>query len=165
MPNNARTILVIGVAVAIIISATVLTIQRSIMQTNDTSPPALPVETARLQVGSHTITAVIARSLEEQKQGLSGQPHMAADVGMLFVYDTPRVQNFWMVDMRFPLDIIWINQGKIIGVAEQVPPPQENEPIARVSSGQPADMVLEVNGGFFAAHQLQIGDAVTILTD
>ena len=56
----------------------------------------------------------LAITAEEQIQGLSGRPALAAGTGMLFVYQQQSKYSFWMPDMRFPLDIVWISSDCVV---------------------------------------------------
>ena len=100
----------------------------------------------------------------ERQQGLSGRESMAGDTGMLFVFEDERQLNFWMKEMHFPLDIIWIDaQCRLLDVAADVPTPPpnaSNDEIPRVWSPGPARYVLEVNAGEAARNGLQQGDEV-----
>jgi hypothetical protein len=78
-------------------------------------------------------------------QGLSGRESLDVD-GMLFVFDESVIRTFWMKDMRFAIDIIWLNDGKVIGVENDVQPPEPGTPdsqLERRTSPGPVDMVLE----------------------
>ncbi len=118
----------------------------SVSQIVDGTPqPRLP--TGELTVNSQTFTVELARSPEEQQQGLSFRPLLAADEGMLFVYDVAQPQRFWMLGMKFPLDIIFLNDHRVVYVASNVPPPVGLAPPVTVSSPTDADMVLELPAG------------------
>ena len=83
---------------------------------------------------------------------------------MLFVFSEPHIQRFWMKDMNFPLDIIWIRDFKVIGLEENVPQPANNDgKTARMNSPEPADMVLEVNAGEVAKYGISAGDMVQLV--
>lgn len=70
---------------------------------------------------------------------------MASDQGMIFVFDPPSVQCFWMKDMEFPLDIIWLNRAKtVIKVAANVSPSSYPE---KYCSDEEAKYVIELNAG------------------
>jgi hypothetical protein len=95
-------------------------------------------------------------------QGLSGRETIGAD-GMLFVLGADRSALFWMKDMRFALDLIWIKDGRVVAVSEKVPPPVPGTPDEQLelySSGQLVDMVLEVPAGQTVARGIQLGDAL-----
>lgn len=103
----------------------------------------------------------VSRTVIEQAMGLSGRESIAPNEGMLFVYDQPRNQSFWMKDMNFPLDFLWIREGEIIGLNADIPHPVANEgKTARLASPGPVDAILEVNAGQIEAHGIQVGDKV-----
>lgn len=92
----------------------------------------------------------VAASLVQQVRGLSGRAGLAADQGMLFVYDEPGLRSFWMKDMNFPIDIIWIGKDRrVIDVDAGVRPDSYPQTF---QSPAPAQFVLEVNAGM-AEHQ------------
>ena len=83
-------------------------------------------------------------------KGLSGRASLPPDYGMIFLYEDKDIPEFWMKDVLFPLDIIWIDDGVIIDIHENVPPPNPNTPdnqLELYSPKQPITMVLEVNAG------------------
>lgn len=84
---------------------------------------------------------------------------------MLFVFPEARVQHFWMKGMKFPLDIIWIKGGKIVGVEEGAQPTAGLAAPAIFQSPLPVDMVLEVLAGEFNRLRLKPGDSVIFLEE
>lgn len=115
-----------------------------------------------IRVGEATIRVEISDELAEQIQGLSNRDSLCPDCGMLFVYDDPQILTFWMKDMKFALDIIFIREGKITEIYENVPAPRDSDEIARVVSRQKADAVLEVNAGFAREKGFKISDEVRL---
>ncbi|HEY8121749.1 MAG TPA: DUF192 domain-containing protein [Myxococcota bacterium] len=98
----------------------------------------------------------------QRTQGLSGRPGLAPDEGMLFLFEAPRIQSFWMKDMRFEIDIVWIRDGRIVGITPNLPLPKSPRALPQYASPVPCDVVLEVRAG--AAHHwgLLVGDRVVI---
>ena len=129
-----------------------------------TSVPAAPQESAIVAIGNATYSVDLAILPEERQQGLSGRERMAPDEGMLFVFEEERQLNFWMKEMHFPLDIIWIDsQCRLVEVAANVPTPPPgaaNDEIPRVQSPAPARYVLELNAGEAERKGLQAGDLI-----
>ena len=81
--------------------------------------------------------------------GLSGRKSLTAD-GMLFVFDRPTQPVFWMKEMLFPIDIIWISNNRIVGSEKEVQPPaagMADQELKRYPAPQLVDMVLEVPAG------------------
>ena len=75
-----------------------------------------------ITIGDATITAEIANTEAERSSGLGGRDELSTHEGMLFIFDAPTLPSFWMKDMKFPIDIVWIRAQKIIGFAENVDP-------------------------------------------
>jgi len=95
-------------------------------------------------------------------QGLSGRASLAADEGMLFLFETSAIQSFWMKDMRFPIDIVWIRDGKIVGITPEVPLPSPPHALPQYRSPVPCDVVLEVRAGAARRWSLKLGDAARV---
>ncbi len=129
-------------------------------------PGAVP-DPAAVSIGDATYAVDLALSSEERAQGLSGREHLPQDAGMLFVFEDERVLHFWMKEMHFPLDIIWIDANcSLLEVAADVPTPPpdaDNDDIPRVQSPSPARFVLEVNAGEAERNGLRAGDTVAFL--
>lgn len=120
-------------------------------------------KSATVQVHGQTLKVEVERSARAKAKGLSGRRKLVDGRGMLFPFDTPSTYQFWMKDMRFAIDIVWIAKGEIVDVSRGVRPPNEGETPVSVTSRVPADTVLEVTAGVAAPWQL--GDAVTITYD
>lgn len=115
-------------------------------------------------IGSTKIYVTVADSEEERKQGLSGKAELGETEGMLFVFETKDVYpGFWMRGMLFPIDIIWINDGKVSKIDKDLAVPAEGTPDSELKvyyPDKPVDYVLEVNAGFSDKNDIQVGDAV-----
>lgn len=103
----------------------------------------------------------VADTSAEQTQGLSNHPPILENEGMLFEFKDKQVRQFWMKEMLFPLDIIWINDSRIINISKNLPPEGLN-PSKIYSSLTPADMVLEINAGISDKYGFKIGDQISI---
>lgn len=107
----------------------------------------------------------IADTNEAREQGLSGRNSLGENEGMLFVFDKKAYPTFWMKDMLIPLDIIWIADGKITKIHEnvQIPTPEtQDKDLQRYNPSGSVDAVLEVNSGFSRKHSLNVGDSVIL---
>lgn len=114
-------------------------------------------------VGEKIIKVEIADTDLKLKRGLSGREKIEDEEGMLFVVPENSIPSFWMKDMKFPIDIIWIDDLKVIGVLENLPVPTEAESeLLRYQPEQPIDYVLEVKTGFVKDNNIKIGDAVEL---
>jgi uncharacterized protein len=130
------------------------------------SPPPIPPETqlgiAEFRVGDDSFRVEIADSPPARTQGLSGRESLDVDAGMLFVFAEEQVQGFWMKGMNFPLDIIWIRGGTVVGIDANLPP-NNNQDRPLYFSPEPVDQVLEVNAGEAARRGIQVGDEANMI--
>lgn len=116
-----------------------------------------------VEINNHTFKVEAATTPEKQQQGLSGRTSLPQDQGMLFVFEKSDYQNFWMKNMKFPIDIIFINDDLVISVVANAQPPKtdtENPQIIK-SSGV-ANRVLEINAGLAEKYDIKEGDKVEI---
>jgi uncharacterized membrane protein (UPF0127 family) len=81
---------------------------------------------------------------------------------MLFVFEQPDYYSFWMKDMKFPIDIIFINKNKIVDIFQDVPVPKNNNNLPTYTTGEKADKVLEINAGLSNTYKIKIGDNVLL---
>lgn len=110
------------------------------------------------------IRVEIADTEALRAKGLSGRKSLAQDEGMLFIFQSPSRYTFWMKDMHFPLDFIWINKDTVVDITENVSPPVDfgSSALPRYKPLEPVDKVLEVNAGIVESSNIQIGDKVLI---
>lgn len=113
-----------------------------------------------LHVGDAALKVELADTLGKQRQGLSGRESMPSEQGMLFIMGLPDRHSFVMREMKFPIDIVWIRDSKVVDISFDVPYPQGNEKPATVQPQVPANLVLEVNAGWTRTNRIKIGDSV-----
>lgn len=113
-----------------------------------------------ISIGNQKIKVTIVDTPQTLERGLSGKASLAKGTGMLFVFEKPDRYGFWMKEMNFPIDIIWISlDKKIVDIKDSAKPesfpevfyPKEN-----------ALYVLEVEAGFVKNHEIKPGDEVVI---
>lgn len=119
---------------------------------------------AVVKIAGQEISAEVARTPKAWARGLSGRKNLGENQGLLLVFPQPSQRGFWMKEMKFSLDIIWINDGKVIDIAPNVLP-ANNKNIPIYYPRLPARLVLEVNAGFSEKYGLKIGDMVEMLTE
>jgi hypothetical protein len=115
----------------------------------------------RLLLGEHTIYADIAISDSEKQRGLGKRDSLPLDRGMLFVFNHKEPYTFWMKDMKFPLDFIWIDGNIVADLTENVPVMTDGK-TTTVRSSVPVDKILELNAGSIRRFGISIGDPVVI---
>ena len=112
------------------------------------------------------LTAEVAHTPAQRATGLQGRRALEPDAGMLFLYDRlrPPASGFWMFRTRIPLDIAYLGpDGDIRSIRHMQPCPDASPgrcPVYR--AGVPYQAALEVNGGFFARHGIQVGDRAVV---
>lgn len=123
------------------------------------APPEPAAPRARVTIGVHVIDAEVADTPARKQRGLSGRTSLADGQGMLFPYAEPGLHGFWMPDMHFDIDILWIRAGRIVDVAADV---SKDEPRAVHRPREPADLVLELPAGTAQRRGFRVGDAVQV---
>ncbi|MEY4731720.1 MAG: hypothetical protein RL681_666 [Candidatus Parcubacteria bacterium] len=119
---------------------------------------------ATVLLGGQEFRTDIADTADKQAIGLSGRPSLGQDEGMLFVFGGYASRTFWMPDMNFPIDIIWIKDDVVVGSAENAQP----EPgvsmfrLKRYSSPGPVDKVFEVSAGTVSRLGVKVGDRIVV---
>lgn len=112
-----------------------------------------------IQIGNEFFEVEVADTAITQMRGLSGRGSLGENWGMLFIFDKPSKQSFWMMGMKFPLDIIWISGDTIVGIEKNAPIPS-GVSIPIFYSPENVDKVLEINAGLADAKGIKIGDAI-----
>jgi uncharacterized membrane protein (UPF0127 family) len=116
---------------------------------------------AKIVVNGFAILADVAITDEDQIKGLSIRDQMNENEGMLFVYGEPSRQSFWMKDMKFPIDIIWLNgTGVVVHIEENLRPCMPSLECPSFSPKENAQYVLETVAGFAQKHHVKIGTDV-----
>lgn len=117
-----------------------------------------PANINLVEINGVRVMVDTAISPEARNQGLSGRPELAEDEGMLFVFDITSEYGFWMKDMNFPIDMIWIAEdGKIVYIKKDARP--ELYPEVYIPDRK-AKYVLEVVSGFSDKNNIKLGDEI-----
>jgi uncharacterized membrane protein (UPF0127 family) len=114
-----------------------------------------------VKIGKNTIDVEVAITSMAQFKGLSWRKSLEEKGGMLFVFSSPNFYAFWMKDMIFPLDIIWIAGDQIVDISKNLPPARSDF-MPTYTPAEPANYVLEVNAGWADRYGIKIGDKVEI---
>jgi uncharacterized membrane protein (UPF0127 family) len=111
-------------------------------------------------IGGTAVQVDVATAPAEREQGLGGREHLAPDTGMLFIFPEDGMYRFWMKDMRFPIDMLWLTaDGTIVGVHADVLPSTYPETFG---ADVPARYVLELPAGYTQAHDVHVGEVVLL---
>ncbi len=119
-----------------------------------------------ISVGTASVKVAVAKTEDEKRKGLSGVTSMASDQGMIFDYKDRGVRPaFWMKDMLFPLDFIWIKNGKVVDISINAPQPSlgtKDSDLKIYIPKETIDYVLEVNSEFAQKNNITVGTAVDV---
>ena len=114
-----------------------------------------------VEVGNKKFRVEIANDNWELQNGLSGRKKLKTGSGMLFIFHKSDYYMFWMKDMNFPLDIVWIDGGKIVDIKEKAPVPTTSL-LEKYLPEHPTMYVLEINAGLVAKYGFKVGDLVKL---
>ena len=115
--------------------------------------PQLQLPRVELRAGMFRIDAQVAQTFDERQTGLMYRRQMPAHEGMLFVFEQPAVQCFWMKNTLLPLTAAFIaDDGSIVNLVDMQPLSEQSH-----CSAQPVRFVLEMNQGWFAQKNIRAG--------
>lgn len=110
----------------------------------------------QLKIRGQVIHAEVAATPAARSRGFTGRTLLARDQAMLFVFPEPQPVTIWMVDTPQPLVVAFIDAaGRIFNIVEMQPMTD-----TRHASNGLAQYALEMEHGWFGAHQVHIGDRV-----
>jgi len=115
----------------------------------------------QVRIAGEEIQVELALTQEDRLQGLSNRININPDSGMLFVFEQSGEHPFWMKEMNFPLDMIWINENMKVVYIKNNAQPDDYPQI--YGQGYDAKYVLEVVAGFAEQHNFKIGDSVRFI--
>ena len=110
-----------------------------------------------------SLTAELAVTDEERRRGLMFREKINWDQGMLLVFRREGTYSIWMKNMRFPIDILWLDSEKRIVHLETNVPPCTKDPCPSYSSSNPALFVLELKAGSVDKHLLKLYDKIEFI--
>ncbi|MBI3980400.1 DUF192 domain-containing protein [Candidatus Microgenomates bacterium] len=123
--------------------------------------PRYKKQTHTITIADKKIEVELAQNPEQWQQGLGNRTSLPKDKGMFFLFSKKDYYRFWMKNMRFALDFIWIDQNVVVDLTQNVPE-IDQEKIYQPKF--PVDRVLEVNAGFVKENQVKIGDHINFVS-
>ena len=114
----------------------------------------------RMEIGKAVVKVKVRDTMEGRNKGLSGVEKLEENEGMLFVFPVTVKYSFWMKEMKFDLDVLWIKDDKVVEITEGVKAPKNGESPVRFKSEVMVNKVLEVNSGFVKKNGIKAGDGV-----
>lgn len=118
-----------------------------------------------MQVGQAIIEVEVADTVSKRAQGLSGRKYMDQNHGMIFIFEEPSKYTFWMKDTLIPLDFIWIANGKVVEITNNVDIElgKRDTELSRYTPINPVDSMIEMNAGWVEKNNIKVGDSVVFL--
>ncbi|MFZ2049230.1 MAG: DUF192 domain-containing protein [Minisyncoccia bacterium] len=123
---------------------------------NSTSCLVKNIQAKTVLLKNISINVTVANTSAERELGLSGRDGLKSSEGMLFVFDRSDLYGFWMKDMKFSIDIVWIENNKVVFIEKNVLP--GTYPTVFYPKDK-ANIVLELPSGFCDAKQISVGDS------
>ena len=115
--------------------------------------PQMNLPRVRLSAGMHQIDAQVAATQEQRMTGLMHRREMPQHEGMLFVFEHPAQQCFWMKNTLLPLSVAFVeDDGTIANIDEMQPQTLDSH-----CSAKPVRYVLEMNKGWFSKKGIKAG--------
>jgi uncharacterized protein len=119
--------------------------------------PQMNLQRVRLGAGMHQIDAQVAMAPEERSTGLMYRKEMPQHEGMLFIFEQPATQCFWMKNTLLPLTAAFVaDDGTIVNLVDMKPQTTDAH-----CSAKPVRYVLEMNQGWFKKKNIQAGTKLT----
>ena len=124
--------------------------------------PTLPTKV--IKINNTSVEVEIANTDDSRAQGLSDRKSLADGKGMLFDFRNTNYKKpgFWMKDMLISIDMIWITNGKIIGITPNVPLPPTDKDLELYYPPSEISHVLEVPANWSAKNNLEVGNVVQL---
>jgi len=123
------------------------------------------IYTLRVGKGSRTTFRVeTVVSEPARQQGLSGRPPLESGTGMLFIFDSLSRQSMWMIEMKFPLDIVWLDETMtIVHCTYSADPCKSREDCPSYSSRFRVKYAIEMKGGEAEKYGFDLGKQLSIV--
>jgi len=121
-------------------------------------------DTYKLKVGGRVFTVSVVVSPEARRRGLSGKPELPTGTGVLFIFETLSYQSMWMPDMKFPLDIVWLDENlNVVNITYNATPCASVDDCPSYSSVNLVKYAIEMVAGEANKYAFSEGEALKII--
>ena len=119
------------------------------------------LSTPKATIAKQTFNLTLAKTPQEKMKGLSNRKSLNKNEGMLFIFEKKGKYSFWMKDTLIPLDIIYINDRKIVDIFKNATPQAGKTGVLPIYTPKnDANYVLEINGGISEKNKFKVGDTI-----
>ena len=138
--------------------------EKSTVLQNEQLQTQTQIKTKSILVKDKTLVVEVQDTPATRERGLSGHAPLSDEQGMLFDFTntTTTQPGFWMKDMLFNIDIVWINNGTIIGISKNTPKQIANEQLPIYYPPSDITHVLEVNANWTDRYNISVGDKIRL---
>ncbi len=126
------------------------------------APESIYPNTKAMFIGSVEVQASVAQTWPERIEGLSNTPYLPESIVKLFIFDSSGFHSFWMKDMNYSIDILWVDEAEVIVHIEENASPA-SYPAMFVPKSE-ARYVVETTAGFVEKNGIKLGDRVVLPT-
>jgi len=163
MPSRLQVLIPVSLAAIIIGAAGIISIP------SDAKLEAVDFPIGTIKIDDQVLQVQIADTEPRRVRGLMFQEQLPYDKGMIFVFDESGFHSLWMLNMQFPLDMIWFDSdGKVVYIEKNVPPCKsalETVTCTGVNPGQnEALYILEVTAGFVDKFEINEDSILQIIS-
>ncbi len=121
------------------------------------------IHKSTVTIENKTFLLDVARTDNEKEIGLAKYNKLPEDTAMLFIFQSSDYYSFWMKNMKFPIDIIYIQDNKIVDIFKNVPYPKtKDEKLTIYTPKSKANFVLETNANLSTKYNFKIGSYIKI---
>jgi uncharacterized membrane protein (UPF0127 family) len=140
----------------------VLLLSAACSSPREASPsPTPPIGRVTFAGSDARLAVEVADSETERRTGLSGRATLAADSGMVFVWEEPVDATFWMKNTLIPLSIAFIaDDGRIVAIREMAP--CQADPCPTYDAPGPFRFAVEAPAGWYDTNRVAVGDVATV---
>ena len=113
------------------------------------------------KISGQTFDFLTVKSPQARAKGLSGRTELPEN-GMIFFFEWPQALTFWMKDMHFAIDIVWVKDNKVVGISRDLKPQPEAEDkdLNIYSSFALANIAIELNAGDAKKYNIEPGQKI-----
>ncbi|MGB0856183.1 MAG: DUF192 domain-containing protein [Nitrosopumilus sp.] len=156
------------VLIPISIAAVIIGVVGLMSLPSDSKLESVEFPRGTIKIDETPLEVQIADTEPRRVRGLMFQDELPYDQGMIFVFQQPGLYSLWMLNMQFPLDMIWFDQdGKVVHIETDIPPCKTALEITTCQSIIPegeAVYILEVTSGFVAQHNITENSVLSIIS-
>ncbi len=112
----------------------------------------------KIKIKNEVFRIEVVDTIKKKEKGLGGRKSICNNCGMMFVFFDSKYHYFWMKDMQFPLDIVWLKDGKVVGIEKNIP----HDSYEILHPNVHFDLVIEFPANKMEEIDLKVGDEISI---